>query len=168
MFGVKFTLTGDKDVDRAFAELPKRAQRKVLREALRPAAKVLLTQARANITKRTGKAAASLKVKAGKRTRTGSVTLQVVTSSGWFKGDQYYLPMGELGFKLGSRRLYPTSAGPRHKLGKRWIRQRIPVDGKRWIRSALEQREAEARSLGLRLLREGIEREAKNLARSSV
>lgn len=167
--GVSFALTGDRQLDAAFVELPKRVQKKVLREGLRPAAKVVQGQAKSNIPKRSGRAAESLKVRAGKRSRANPdrVSVLVITAAGWFKGDQYYLAFGELGFKLGSRKAYTFPAGLRYKLGKsRWLKQRIPVGGKHWIKGALDTRRAEATALAQQKIAEGIEREAASLGKS--
>lgn len=166
---VSFTLTGNERLDRAFEELPNRLQKKVLREALRPAAKVIQGQAKSNIPKRSGKGAESLKVKAGKRSRSrpDQVSVLVITAAGWFKGSEYYLAFGELGFKLGSRKAYTFPAGLRYKLGRNmWLKQRIPVGGKHWIKGALDQRRAEATALAKAKIAEGIEREAAALGQS--
>lgn len=161
-------VSGDKAIMNALCELPKRTQGKALRPALRVAAKILHAQARSNITKRSGAAAASLKVRAGKRSRKHGVSVQVITSAGWFKGDEYYVAFGELGFKLGSRKLYQLEVGPRHKLGKRWIAERKQVEGKHWIAKAIEQKGSQAREAGLQALKQNIEKEAEALARSGA
>ena len=161
--GVKFTLVGDERIDQIFVALQIKMRKKILREALRPAAKIILAQAKANVPVVTGRGRQSLRVMAQKRSRKNpnQVGVNVATSAGWFKGKEYYLGFGELGFKLGSRKVYDTPAGPRHKLGNRYIRQRIPIEGKHWIRKALEQKRAEARDLAIKLIVAGVEREAK-------
>lgn len=165
---IGFWISGDRAVLRALSELPKRVQGKALRPALRVGAKILHAQAKSNITKRSGAAAASLKIRAGKRSRKGGASVQVVTSKGWFKGDQFYVAFGELGFKLGSRKVYQLEAGPRHKLGKRYVAERKQVEGKRWIRNALQQKESQAREAALQALKVNVEKEAEALARTAT
>ena len=162
---ITFQLTGQPELDRRFQELPKRLQKKVLREALRPAAKLVHQQAQANIPSKSGRARGSLKVRAGKRSRKfpDRVALVVITAAGWFRGESFYVSFGELGFQLGSRKVHQTKAGPRHKLGLRYVRERRPVKGRHWIKRALQTARSAATALAMQKIREGIEREAKAL-----
>lgn len=145
MIGATVTLTGDKELDRKFAELPTRVEKKVLREALRPAAYIIHAAAQANVPVITGTAKESLKVRAGKRSRgRDDVSLAVITASGWFRGPAFYFPFDELG----------------HHFGKRGLPNRRHMPGKRWLRNALQQTEGAARAEAQRRIAEGIEREA--------
>lgn len=168
---LSFTLTGNKKLDRMFAELPKRMQKKVLREGLRPAAKLVQTQAKANIPSKSGKGSASLKVRAGKRSRKypDRVSINVITAAGWFRGETFYMAFDEFGFKLGSRKAYTMTRSDgttytAHKLGTRYVTQRKQVSAKRWLKNATNQRRAEATALAQRLIAQGVEREAASLA----
>lgn len=169
-----FTLVGDKELDAAFIELPKRLQKKVLRPAVRAAAKIIQEQAKANIHSISGTAAESIKVKAAKRSRStpDQVAVNVISSAGWFKGDDFYLGMVEKGFLLGSKKAYTftTTGGKtvtRYKLGKRWIAQRKPVAGKHQVERAYQAQAEAAKAVALEIIAQGIEREAAELGRTS-
>jgi HK97 gp10 family phage protein len=143
---VAFQLTGDAELDRKFTELPGRLQRKIIREALRPAAKLIRDAAAANAPRKTGLLGGSLKVRAGKRTRTGRVSMNVMTSKGWFKGADFYGAFVALGHRAGPRRL-----GSRRKL----------VPARPFLRKAYLDVGPEARDLAISLMKQGIEREWK-------
>jgi len=147
---VSFTLTGDKELDRKFQELPKRVEKKILREALRPAAKMIQRQAVSNFPERTGTARQSLKVRAGKRSRRtpDQVSIVVITAAGWFKGPAFYVPFVELG----------------HKFGKRSLPNRRQIPGIHAIKKALDQQGETAKQDAIKRIAEGIEREAAALA----
>lgn len=166
-----FKLTGNEQLDANFTELPKRVQKTVLRQGVRTAAKIVQAQAVANVPSKSGTLAASLKVRAGKRSRTtpNQVSVQVITEEGWFKGKAFYAAFGELGFKLGARKATPfvTKDGTvaRYKLGTRWLKARIPVTGKHWIKRALDSKGPEAAAAAVEIIAAGIEREAASLGK---
>lgn len=146
--GASFQLTGDKALDAKFKSLAIGLQKKILREALRPAAKEILDEAVRRAPKRSGALAKSLKVKAAKRSRKTKdrVSFNVITAQGWFKGETFYAGFQELGWKRGSRK----KAGSRPK-----------VPGREFLRGALKAKGPSARDRAIELIRAGIEREAK-------
>lgn len=164
---LKFSVAGDEATLAAFKALPLAVQKKVLRPALRAGAKIIHRQWRANVRSRSGATVASLKVRAGKRSRRfpDRVTVNVITSKGWFKGKDFWVAAVELGFKAGSRKAYDFGGGEVHKLGFRWIRQRIPVKARHWGKKAKESTHAAAQAAIHREIKAGIEREAKALAK---
>lgn len=165
-----FTLTGDKRLDELFQKLPKKMQKSILRKALRPATKLIHQDARQRIPEVSGQGAASLKVKAGKRSRKSpmSVSLRVITEGGFFTGKGFYLSFVEFGWKLGSRKTYDTKAGPRHKLGKRYIKERRPIEGKHYMKQAFDAQSGAAKALAIEGIQAGIDREAKAIVGSIV
>lgn len=142
--GVRFTITGHKQLDRKFAALPPKLQKKILRPALRAAAKIVLDQAKANAPVQSGRLKKSLKVKAAKRSRKTKheVAINVITATGWFTGEAFYAPFQEFGWMVGPRRL-----------GNR--RKKQP--GSRFIRRAYEDKGPQAIARALQLIRSGIE-----------
>lgn len=144
---ITFQLTGDKELDRKFQELPAKVEKKVLREALRPAAKIILAQAKSNAPVLTGNTKESLKVRAAKRSRRTKnyVGIQVVTGKDFFQGQTFYAAFEEFGHRIGPRRLGDA-------------RKQFP--GVHFIEHAYEQKADEAKALALKLIAEGIEREA--------
>ena len=180
-----FSIAGDEKTLAAFKALPDVVQKKVLRPALRAGAKIVRTHYMRRIPSKSGHAATTVKVKAGKRSRKfpDRVTVNVQTGKGDFKGKGFYLAINELGWKAGSRKTYaagtfnvkeeggqfisgavnPFAGG--HKLGFRWIQARIPVKGKHWFRKAREAGQSEAQAAIHRLVKEGIAREAGKLGK---
>lgn len=146
---VSFKLTGDKALDAKFAALPGAMQKRILRDALRPAAKLVLEAAKRSVPRRTGRMAGSLKVRAGKRSRKrpNAVTFIVQTAEGDFKGATYYAAFLEYGHRAGPR---PLGTKRRH------------IEGKRYIKRALASVDDQARALAIKLVKEGLEREAKS------
>ena len=96
-------LIGGKELDRKLKALPRKVAKKILRQALRAGAKIILAQAKANAPVATGQLKKSLKVRAMKRTRKGTVGFKVQTKAGDFKGDEFYGSFLEYGFRRGKR-----------------------------------------------------------------
>lgn len=155
---VSFDLRGDSKLLADLQALPLRIQKRVLAQALRPAAKLIQQATQANIPGKTGLAAGSLKVRAAKRSRKfpSRVTINVITSGGWFKGEAFYFAFDEWGFRAGARQESPQG----FKLGYRWLKQRIPVKAKHWMKRATESQQAAAEELIKQGILAGIEREA--------
>jgi HK97 gp10 family phage protein len=147
---LEFTLTGDDKLDRAFQALPRIVQKKVLREGLRPAAKLVKAAAVAKAPKRTGALAGAIKVRAGKRSRKypNSVRVQVAVGKEWFKGDEFYGAFEEFGWK----------SGRRVKKGRADHRKQIP--GRHFIQGAYQDQGEAAKQVAQSKIVEGIEREA--------
>lgn len=145
--GLTFELTGDKELDRKFAGLPARVERKILRQALRPAADMILLEAQTNMPIVSGETRESLNVRAAKRSRRNknSVVIQVVTGQEFFKGKTFYAAMAEFGHRAGSRKL-----GASRKL----------VPGIHVIEKAFKAKAEEAKADALQRIAAGIEAEA--------
>jgi HK97 gp10 family phage protein len=157
MNGITFQLTGDKLLDRAFQQLPIRTEKKVLRQALRPAAQIVNKRAKQTIRTKTGTFATSLKVRAGKRTRKNVVRLIVQTAEGFFKGESFYSAFVEFGHHAGSRKksfkFYDRRTGEERD-------SRKYIEGKGYIRKAYEQTAEQAKAVAIENIKEGIYREA--------
>ena len=83
-------ITGLDELLKALQSLPKEVARQAIRKPLREGAKIVLAEAKRNVPKgKTGNLKRSLKVRAGKRKK-GTISIRVVTSEGWFKGETYY------------------------------------------------------------------------------
>lgn len=148
MAAISFEITGDKELDAKFAALTAAVQKKILRQALRPAVKLVQQAAKQIVPVVSGTARASLKVRAAKRSRRNPNRVTITTGGDAvsFKGEAFYLSFNEFGFRRGSR-----------KLGN--ARKKVPA--KRWLRKAMKSVESQAKSLALQGIAEGIEREAK-------
>lgn len=144
---VTFTLTGDAELDRKFKELPIKLEKKILREALRPAAKMIMESERALAPDITGTVRGSLKVRAGKRSRKtpNSVTLLVQTSAADFRGPEFYSAFLDLGHRIGSRKL-----GDKRRL----------IAGAGFMQKGLAQVAEAAKQDAIQRIKDGIEREA--------
>jgi len=160
---LRFTITGDEMTLMRVQALETKVQKRVLTPALRAAAKIIQAQAKANVRSRSGVTKQSIQVRAGKRSRKfpNRVTVNVITAKGWFRGPAFYAGFTERGWKAGSRKSYSFGGVLRHRLGFRWINQRIPVKGQRWLARASEAKHAEAQAIIHRLVLEGIEKEAR-------
>jgi HK97 gp10 family phage protein len=87
---VKVVVTGVADLDRALRALPAKIGNKVVRQALRKGAKTFAAAARAKAPKETGKLESAIKVRAGRRSRTG-IAVAVVVGAESFDGPGEYL-----------------------------------------------------------------------------
>lgn len=142
---IEFTLTGDKELDRKFRDLPLKVEKKVLREALRPATKIILEGAKQAAPVGSGQLQKSLRVRAGKRTRKNVVTMQVVTGKEFFQGDTFYGAFEEFGHRIGSR-----------SLGD----QRAVYPGTHFIEHAYKSKAEEAKNDAIQRIAIGIEKAA--------
>ena len=141
VIGMSIKLTGHQALDRKFGELPGAVQKRVLRDALRPAAKTILAAIQRLTRRVSGRTARSYTVRAGKRSRRfpNRVSFVVITSADRFAGERYYVPFAVLGHRAG--------------------RSRVP--GSRVPQRALEQAGPQARAEAIRLIAAGIQREAR-------
>jgi HK97 gp10 family phage protein len=94
--GVSFKISGDKELQRALNALPGKVQKKIMRGALREAAKVVAAEARARVPVETGTLRDSIKVRALKGKR-GSVGASVESGEGQFKDESFYGAFIEFG-----------------------------------------------------------------------
>lgn len=96
-------LSGDTELVRKIEALGA-AIKPIAVKVLRSAAAPVLSRAQADAPAKTGAMKRALRIKkvAG---RQGRVRIVITTSSGDFKGDQFYTPFVELGHRQGSRKL---------------------------------------------------------------
>ena len=112
MARVVFRLDGDADLFRKFDALPRKLQGKVLRPALRAGAKVILAGVLVSVPRRTGRLARAIKIKSAKRTRKGTVGVNVQVGEGDFIGKTFYGGFVQFGHGIGKR-----VAGTKHRKG---------------------------------------------------
>ena len=160
---LSFSITGDEATAAKFDALPLVVQKRVLAPACRAAAKIIQRAWKGNVRSRSGATVAAIKVRAAKRSRKNKyrVTVNAIMGAGDFKGRTFYGAITELGWKAGSKKEYPQG----YKLGYRWIKQRIPVKGRKWKQKAKESTRSAAQAVIIQMVAEGIEREAKALGR---
>lgn len=98
--GVDLVLLGVPELHRALKDFDKAVHKKVIRYAVRQAAKPVLDEARRLVPVKTGALRKSLRIRALKRQRKRtSIGVQVVTGEEFFKGDTYYGGFLEFGTK---------------------------------------------------------------------
>jgi HK97 gp10 family phage protein len=85
-----FTLTGVKEIQRAYRELPKRFANKVIRQAIRKALKPMAARVKELTPRKTGALAAATKVRARPKRKRGQIALDVMQGEGSFKGNTFY------------------------------------------------------------------------------
>lgn len=137
-------LQGGKELERKLLALDRKIARKIVSQALRAGAKVILKQARANAPKRTGLLRRSLKVKAGK-SKKGRVSFVVQTAAGHYKGETFYGSFVEFGHKLGKRR---------RAKGVKDERKRIPAQP--FLEPAFNSKKEQAARVIADVIRQGI------------
>lgn len=94
---LRVKITGFANVDKKLADLEKKVATKVIRQAMRKAAKPVLEAAINNApVGETGELKKNIKIKAGKRSRY-KTTLKVQTGEGDYKGDTFYASFVEFG-----------------------------------------------------------------------
>jgi HK97 gp10 family phage protein len=130
------TVEGLDDVIDALKALEGPTGLKIVRSSLRPGAKLMQQQAKADAPKRTGKLANSIKVKSG-GTRKGVVKVLVVTSENdsLYRGETFYGAFQEFGYNKvpytlvdGKIRSQPKGTEPL-----------TPVEGRHFLQHAAEQ-----------------------------
>lgn len=139
MAELRFTLSGDNDLDAIFKNLEPKVQKKVLRPALRAAAKIIQTEAKARAPVKSGALRDSIKVRAGARTRKGIVRVNVEMGEGNFKGETFYGAFLEYG-------------APGHKLFGR----PNPLPPQPFMRPAFDRKKDEAREVAQQQIASGI------------
>jgi len=146
---ISFEITGLPELDAKFQRLAVAVQKKILRQALRPAVKLVHAAAKRIVPVVSGTSRAALKVRAGKRSRRypNRVTITMGGDAASYKGKAFYLSFNEFGHRHGSR-----------KLGN----ARKKIAPKRWLKKALKSVEVQARALAIEGIVKGIEREAAN------
>lgn len=144
---------GAREIERMLKELPARVQDKIVRQALPIAFQPVLTTARALVPRRTGELASHLGITKPRRAK-HKFWVRVGTAEGLFKGRQFYAGFVELGHRLGHRRL-----GNKRK----WVPPQPTPKG--FLRAAFNANETGVLKTLAMLLRAGIIREARLLAK---
>ena len=94
---VDISVFGDKQLQRALKALPINVEKKVVRQALRKAAKPVLDTAKSLVPVKTGALKKSLKLRALRKQKRGQFGVQVMTGTreqlGIAADDPYYYPM---------------------------------------------------------------------------
>jgi HK97 gp10 family phage protein len=146
---ITIDLKGPDAIKRAFAELPPRLARKVIRRGLRAGAKIVRADAQAHAPVDTGLTRKAIKVRSGRGRKKGLITMGVVIGQGDYRGETFYGAFQEFGWKAGER-------GSEH---------RRQVEGKHFMGHALAEKEGPAKAAIAEVISDGIEREAEGLAR---
>lgn len=131
------TITGTKQLERKLKQLEPKVAKKVIRQSLRAGAKIIHTAAKAEAPKRTGVLRKSLKVRAARRNRRGTYAVMVTSgeAGNMFTGKAFYGAFIHWGTKF--------------------------ITSNPFIKRVYAQKEQEARSVVLKSMAEGIEREAR-------
>lgn len=93
---MKVTISGDKALLKALGNLPKIVAKKALRQAMRPAMKIVQDSAKKNAPVDTGLTRKSIKVRAMKRS-TKFIGIDVLIGEGDYKGKTFYASFVEYG-----------------------------------------------------------------------
>lgn len=171
----RLTVTVSENVIARMRALPAKIQSKVLRPALRAAAKPIAAEAKSNIDKDnspnwpdTGRLKRSIRVRAAKR-RKGVVGVRVVTGKDFFAGETFYGAFREFGHKIGKRtgnvdlgvrKRRRRSAAESAAAGARDAARGV-VRPYKFIEPAYESHGPVAAAIAEREIVKGIEREAR-------
>ena len=104
MAGVSVKLVGMDAALRKLRTLPKKVQGKIIRPALRAAAKIGQTEARRLAPIKGGLLRKNIRVRAAKRKR-GRIGVVFQNIGGDYKGETYYAAFQEFGYRIGPRKL---------------------------------------------------------------
>lgn len=169
---ITVVLTGSEQLNRKLLELTSSQAKAAIRKAARPALKPTLAAARANVARRTGRLARSIKIRALGRSR-NRVGMRVTTSSSdnAFSGKTFYGAFQEWGWKTGARKSRVSSVAKRTTIQAKaearrsakvrpQIRRQIAGSG------ALKKAARSTRSQALRLYMAGIQEYIRSIASS--
>lgn len=92
-------IRGGEELAAALEALGPAMEKKILRSAMREAAKPILDDAKRRAPVLTGQLRKSLKIRAIKRNNKGQVGVVISTAKGFFKGDEFYGAFHEFGTK---------------------------------------------------------------------
>jgi HK97 gp10 family phage protein len=123
---VRFEVRGAKELKRKLDELADKEVKKIVRQAMRAGAKVILPKAKAYApVGATGNLRRAIKVRAAKRSRK-YIGVNVTLGEGFFIGDAFYGAFQEFGWKTGKRK----SAKRRQVGGKHFMQRAAEQSGK--------------------------------------
>jgi HK97 gp10 family phage protein len=147
--GVTFTLSGVEAILKRLRTLEPKVAKKVLRQALRKGAKRVQARVKQLAPSGpSGQVRRAIKVRAGKRSRKGTIRVNVQIGKGDFQGTTFYGAFTEYGTKR---------SGTGHKGQRRMNGQK----GQHFMERAFQQEEGPTRNLIISEIQAGIEREAK-------
>jgi HK97 gp10 family phage protein len=92
-----FTITGVREIRRAFELLPKRVANKVIRQGIRKALRPMKARVEALAPRHTGKTARSVKIRARPNRRRGQIAVDVQIGEGAYRGTTFYAAFPEFG-----------------------------------------------------------------------
>lgn len=95
-----FIVTGLEELDKSLSELEPKFQKKIVRQAQRQGAKILLKKAKDKAPKETGALKKAIKIKSAPRSRK-FVGIDIGVGSQFFVGKQFYGSFLEFGWKPG-------------------------------------------------------------------
>jgi HK97 gp10 family phage protein len=131
----EFTITGIKEIQRAFRELPDDLLGQLVRQAIRKGLKPVLAAVKAGAPRKSGALARAIKIRALAKRKRGVIALEIRVGDGDFKGTTFYGGFQELG----------TSK----------------MKGRHFMAEAFDGTKEEAAATIMDLVAKGIEREAK-------
>ncbi|AGA28721.1 HK97-gp10 family putative phage morphogenesis protein [Singulisphaera acidiphila] len=132
---IKFKVSGIKEIQRAFRELPDKLAKKVIRQALRKGLVPIRDTAKTDAPRKTGLMAAAIKIRAATKRKRGVISLDVRIGDHNFKGATFYGGFQEFGTKN--------------------------MEGQHFMENAFRAKAPEAVATIMDLVAKGIEREAK-------
>ena len=155
MIDIKYKLTGDAELDKAFRELSPRLQKKVIRPGLAEAAKIVHRTAYMNAPVITGQTRQALRIVAKKKRNVkGVITLMVLIGSKMYVGKTYYAAFVEFGHRLGKR-----LRGSVGRLVKAVHGDTRPfVEGKHFIERAYKSTGEQAKAAAIDRIKQEIEK----------
>ena len=122
----------------ALKELPRLVEQKIMRTALRAAAKPIWKAAREKAPVDTGNLRDSITIKARRQTKKNVQSVIIHPGFEWYKGDNYYAMFVEFGHRIGKR----PSRGKLRAYG-RDVRAEVPPHP--FMRPAFDERKEEAK-----------------------
>lgn len=129
------TITGWEPLRAKLKALPTKVQRRVVRPAMRDAGKIVLASAKNTVpTGATGNLSRSLRLRAKKRTRKGTIGVNVSAGAAFFRGPTFYGGFVEYGTRK--------------------------MKGRHFMQAAFDRSSASANAVAMAKIAAGIEREA--------
>lgn len=156
----EFPIVGAEKLRKQLAALGPRIAKKVIRQSLRQAGKIVQTEAKSNAPVDTGRLRKSIRVRAFKRSRKERIGINVQTNStnNVFKGKTFYGGFLEYGFRRGKRSNEIKRAQKNGRTLAGDLRQQVP--SRPFMKPAFESKKEQAGKMAVDLLRAGVEREA--------
>jgi HK97 gp10 family phage protein len=145
-------LLGVEELKLSLRELPKNVADKHMRKALRAGAKIIQSQCISDAPERSGKTAAAIKVRAGKRKK-NSVSMMVTLSKAMFPTGLFYVGFINYGWKWkphsSKKGVADNTTASEHK-----------IPGTRWLNKAFAKAKDAAHEAIVAVLKAGLAEEA--------